>query len=371
MTPSTPEPAPAVLHPVPEPGGVWLTTPRLTLRRPVPDDLEGYRRVLGDPRTYAHAPASRPDAERCRERLEEDLEAWRDHGVGYAAVVDTVTGELVGWAGLRRQRPDGRPALLNLYHRLVHARLGQGLGRELARALVTWALEWREEPVGALVDEGNHASLATCRSAGLVEVGVRPHADGKPMVAFEAPVLTVVGATTSEGVDRDEVLDLWMRVNDAGGAVGFVPGTPRADVAVALDAHLEAVQSGRALLVTLRAPDAGLLALGFWLAPGSRRQEHVAWLVRLMVDPERQGRNLGRLTLAAMTGVARRELPHVRLLRLDYRGGLGLGRFYEANGWTEVGRIAEGLWMGGDDYRDDVAMARRVDGAPLVPDGGY
>ena len=84
-----------------------------------------------------------------------------------------------------------------------------------------------------------------------------------------------------------------------------------------------------------------------------------------MVDPALQGRNLGRILLGGMVGIARRELPHVELLRLDYRDGLGLGEFYGRAGWTEVGRIPRGLKLTASDYRDDVAMARRVDGAPL------
>ncbi len=93
--------------------------------------------------------------------------------------------------------------------------------------------------------------------------------------------------------------------------------------------------------------------------------DHVAGLKRLMVDPAAQGRNLGRLLLAGMLGVARRDLPRVELLRLDYRDGLGLGEFYARSGWSEVGRVPRGLRLSGTDYRDDVAMARRVDGAPL------
>jgi hypothetical protein len=66
-----------------------------------------------------------------------------------------------------------------------------------------------------------------------------------------------------------------------------------------------------------------------------------------------------------MVGIARRELTHVELLRLDYREGLGLGEFYERAGWREVGRVPRGLKLTETDYRDDVAMARRVDGGRL------
>ena len=69
-----------------------------------------------------------------------------------------------------------------------------------------------------------------------------------------------------------------------------------------------------------------------------------------------------------MVGIARRELPWVELLRLDYRGGLGLGGFYGRAGWTEVGRVpAAALRLSATDYRDDVAMA--VDGVSSAVPG--
>lgn len=348
----------------------WLTTPRLVLRRPRPTDLDDYVRVHTDPRTYAHAPSSMPTPTQCVERLEADLSSWADEGIGYAAVLDRRSGALIGWAGLRAQEVEGE-RFFNLYYRLNHDRLGEGLGREIARAVVAWGVEHRPDlPLTALVDQVNAASLSTARAAGLVRIGLRRHVDrppeDPPMVHFEAPVVEVVRAPDAVA---DELLDLWVSVNDAGGAVGFVAGSPRAEVAAALDAHLAGVAAGRSLLAVLRDPDGTVRGFGFWEHTPTLPYAHVAVLKRLMVDPGAQGRNLGRLLLGGMVGVVRRELPTVEMLRLNYRSGLGLGDFYASCGWTEVGRVPGGLWLGGDDHRDDVEMARRVDGGPLVGDG--
>ena len=351
---------------------VWLTTPRLLLVRPGRADLRDYTRLHTDPRTYPPSPLGPPTAQACVERLEADLTCWRDDGFGYAAVVERHGGAVVGWAGLRREQgEDGAGQLVNLYYRLAHDRIGRGYGREVARALVAWGAEWiPEPPVTAVVDPVNAASIATATSAGLVRTGLWRHPKhppgADPMVAFQAPSVRTVPA---DGVPVDELLDLWVRVNDAGGAVGFLPAAPRREVARALESHLGEVRAGRALLVVMRAPAGALLGFGFWLAPRARGLEHLAELMRLMVEPSAQGRNLGRLLLAGMVGVVRRELPGIRLLRLDYRSGLGLGVFYEAAGWSEIGRLAQGISLGGDEFRDDVLMARRVDGAPLTPDG--
>ena len=347
-------------------GSVWLTTERLALRRPRPEDLDDYVRVHNDPRTYAHSPAGMPSPEQCRERLAADLVDWQRDELGYAVVVDRASGDVIGWAGLRHKDSDHES--LNLYYRLEHDRLGAGLGREISRAVVAWAVEHRPDAlVTAMVDEVNAASLRTAASAGLVRVGTRPmrdEPDGTPMAYFEAPgVASVPRGTVAEL--RDAVVDLWVRVNDAGGSVGFLPGAARRDVAAAWDRHVEDVHARRSLLCVLRDPDGAVRGIGLWEHSRGFPYEHVAGLKRLMVDPDAQGRNLGRILLAGMVGIARRELPWVELLRLDYRDGLGLGEFYDRAGWTEVGRVPRGLRLSATDYRDDVAMARRVDGAPL------
>jgi RimJ/RimL family protein N-acetyltransferase len=357
-----------------------LTTERLVLRRPRADDLDDYVRLHTDPRTYAHAPARMPTPEGCRARLSADLSDWERDELGYAAVVDRETGEVIGWAGLRHK--DSDVSALNLYYRLAFDRLGRGLGLEIARAVVAWGVEHRPASlVTAMVDEVNAASRRTAERSGLFACGTRAprdDPDGEPMLYLEAPRVAAVSAAVTDAL-RDDVIDLWVRVNDAGGSVGFLPGAPRDDVAAALDRHLRDVRAGRSLLCVLREPAAPAHApagsrtdpegpvrgIGLWEHALGFPYEHVAGLKRLMVDPEVQGRNLGRVLLAGMVGIARRELPHVELLRLDYRDGLGLGEFYGRAGWSEVGRVPRGLKLTESVYRDDVAMARRVDGAPL------
>ena len=369
MALETPCPAGSVTDAASIPDAAWVATPRLVLRRPRAEDLDDYVRIHSDPRTYAHAPQTMPSPERCRERLAADLEDWETFGVGYAAVVDRGSGELVGWAGLRRPQDSDAP-FFNLYYRLIHDRLGRGLGREISRALVAWAVEHRPDvPVTAIVDDVNLASLATARSSGLVEVGTRvgrdDPPDAKPMILLEAPSVTVAGEVAVDDAIADEVLDLWVRVNDAGGSVGFLPGAPREAVRSALAVHLRDVGEGTATLCLLRDPDGSLRGLGFWEHSRGFPYAHLAGLKRLMVDPAAQGRNLGRILLGGMVGIARRELPWVELLRLEYRDGLGLGEFYGRAGWTEVGRVPRGLKLSETDYRDDVTMVRRVDGGPL------
>lgn len=343
------------------------TVGTLRLRRPRADDLPAYTLLHTDPRTYAHAPESMPDALTCRIRLEADLEHWRDHGFGYLAVEEAATGRLVGWGGLRSypHHPN-----LNLYYRLSPDLVGHGYGRQLARALTVSAAEWLpDRTVRASVRRTNPASLRTSLSAGLVPIGIDERPDDPVGAVSDLLELPRVAAVREVGPSmRDRLLDLWVRVNDAGGSVGFVPGASRADVEPVLDEHLTETRDGRAVLGILREPDGTVVGFAWWRRRPEPLYAHIATLWRLQVDPERRGRNLGRLLLGGMHALAR-GMPGIELLRLDYRSGAGLGDFYAAAGWVETGRQPSGLRLGPGEYRDDVAMARRVDGAPMSGDG--
>ena len=81
---------------------------------------------------------------------------------------------------------------------------------------------------------------------------------------------TVLRAPRAEAHDRfddatrESLLDLWTATNDTGGAVGFLPGAPRADVARALARHEEAMADGTTTAVLLRWPDGRVVGAGFW-----------------------------------------------------------------------------------------------------------
>ncbi len=153
-------------------------TEHLRLRRPVPEDLPAFTALHSDPRTYAHAPASMPTPEQCRERLASYVLDWEQFGYGYVAVAELSTGRLVGWGGVK---PTPDENVDNLYYRLDFDHLGRGYGRELARAIMAAV---REELPGhtvrAMVKRHNSASRGTALAAGLVEVGERRHSEDGP-----------------------------------------------------------------------------------------------------------------------------------------------------------------------------------------------
>lgn len=189
--------------------------------------------------------------------------------------------------------------------------------------------------------------------------------------AWCTPVVIDVPAGGSVSPElRAELLQLWTDVTAAGGAVGFSPGTPASVIAPVLDGHIADIAAGTTSLVALETPDGRAVAFGFWALELRDLFAHTAMLKRFQTAPDLRRRNLGRLCLIALhRQVAARDA--VEILRLDYRSGYGTGRFYEGLGYVEVGREPRVIQPEPGDYRDLVAMVRRVDGAPLTPDGRH
>lgn len=221
-------------------------------------------------------------------------------------------------------------------------------------------------PLVAFVGEHNVAAARTARTVGMEPVGkTGPNGEGPPATVFAAPRVEVRERFDEE--TRAAVLDLWCAVNDDGGAVGFLPGAARSAVAQALSAHEEQMADGNAVAVLLRATGGSVVGLGFWVAVANPMLAHTRTGYRIMTDPTRRGRNLGRLLLAAMHRVARARA--VELVTVGVRSGLGITRFYERAGYTEVGRVPRAIRVAPGDDRDDIVLARRLDGGPMVDDG--
>ncbi|WP_329336115.1 GNAT family N-acetyltransferase [Streptomyces sp. NBC_00663] len=152
----------------------------------------------------------------------------------------------------------------------------------------------------------------------------------------------------------DQLTRLWVDVNNAGGAVGFVGTTTYEDVRPDVDRYAESTAAGRHRLLAGFDAEGGLRATAFFGFNAHRLQSHYAWLYTVMVDPALQGGGHGRALLAAVEEHARSL--GLEALKLTCRGGLGLERFYASAGYKEVGRVPGGLRVSAEDYRDDIMM---------------
>ncbi|MCC8244651.1 GNAT family N-acetyltransferase [Saccharothrix luteola] len=165
-----------------------LRTERLTLRRPVADDVVAVHEIHRDPLACAHNPS---DALRTPEEaaglLERWLEHWRGFGFGYWVVRPRDAGRTLGFCGVKLTDIDGRRGL-NLFYRFDPAAWGRGIASEAAREVVRWARATLPAlPVVARVRPANTASQRVAVNAGLTRADHldRPGEDG-PDLLFAA-----------------------------------------------------------------------------------------------------------------------------------------------------------------------------------------
>ncbi len=299
--------------------------------------------------------------------LDTCLVRWDSVGFDFGVIEEASTRAGVGIGGMRHD--DDAQALI-LAYRLHEQVRGRGLGTEAARAWTAHALEWLPSlPLLAPLRREDAPSVRIAVASGLEPVSDGSWPEKRPEVArastYAAP--RVETPVWLDDTTRTSVLDLWCAVNDDGGAVGFLPGAPRYEVAATLARHEESMEHGSTTAVLLRAPDDTVIAMGFWVEAANPLHAHTRTAYRVMTDPSRRGRNLGRLLMAAMHRVARQQ--EVEVAVLDVRSGLGTTLFYEGCGYVEVGRVPGIIRVAPGDDRDSVIMARRLDGRPIVADG--
>jgi ribosomal protein S18 acetylase RimI-like enzyme len=172
---------------------------------------------------------------------------------------------------------------------------------------------------------------------------------------FSSSVVDVV--TAFDVATRERVLDLWCAVNDAGGAVGFLPGAPPERVAEALARHEAGMAAAYETAVLLREGET-VVGIGWVQRNHNLLMDHSRHLARVMADPTRRRQGLGR---ALMDGIHRAAAADgVELVILEYRGKTGVGAFYRSCGYAEVGRIPGLIRVAAGDDRDSVIMVRRL-----------
>jgi GNAT superfamily N-acetyltransferase len=155
---------------------------------------------------------------------------------------------------------------------------------------------------------------------------------------------------------REQLLDTWVRVTDAGGAVGFVPPADRERIGDTLDSHLSRVIEGRDALGVLRrgGEDGAAVGMGFLSASASPLRQHWRTVLRLMVDPSLQGIGAGRELIDGLHEMAR-ELG-LEFMCLTVRGGLGIEGFYGRIGYVIHGRNPRAIRVAPGDEREEIHM---------------
>jgi GNAT superfamily N-acetyltransferase len=173
-------------------------------------------------------------------------------------------------------------------------------------------------------------------------------------IAFEP----VGAAQAADPLLREQLLDTWVDVTNAGGAVGFTPPADRVLIAETLDAALERIVGDRDRLGVLRRADGTARGMGILAASSSQLRQHWRTVLRLMVHPDLQGQGAGRVLLEGLHGIGS-ELG-LEFVILTVRGGTGIEDFYAHLGYTEFGRNPHAIRLAPGDERDEIHMRRAL-----------
>ena len=169
----------------------------------------------------------------------------------------------------------------------------------------------------------------------------------------------VASGPASDPELREQLLDTWVRVTDAGGAVGFTPPADREMVAATLDSALRRVVRGQdALGVLRRGPGGPAVGMGILVVSASALRQHWRTVLRVMVAPELQGTGAGRTLLKGLHDHAR-ELGAEHLI-LAVRGGTGIEGFYARFGYEQFGRHPAAIRVAPGDDRDELLLVKRL-----------
>lgn len=158
---------------------------------------------------------------------------------------------------------------------------------------------------------------------------------------------------------RRALVELWVAVTDAGGAVGFRPPVDEVTVGPTVDALLRQLDDTPDRAIVARAVDGAPVGLVVVVPGAAPRFAHRVTLRRLMVHPRLQGTGLGGRLLRAAHALAVAEFG-ADLVVVEVRDGLGLDGFYARHGYLEVGRIPGGLAFEDGDRVDELFLARTL-----------
>ena len=154
---------------------------------------------------------------------------------------------------------------------------------------------------------------------------------------------------------RQDIIDCWMTVSNAGGAAGFpFPPIDASIVAPVSDDLIAGLNPDRSRLIVARAGD----AVAGWVHLQRHPDPPVAhWgtISHLQTLPAFRGQGVGSALMTSARQIARQEIG-LEQLHLAVRGGMGLERFYARLGWREIGRWPGALRLAPGDDRDEILM---------------
>jgi RimJ/RimL family protein N-acetyltransferase len=145
-----------------------LETPRLILRRLLPEDLDSLFALYSDPEIRRYFPEGTLTYEETREELEWFLNGHPRHPeLGLWATIHKESSQFIGRCGLLPWTIDGRPEV-EVAYLLAKEYWGQGLATEAAQGILDYGFEQLGlSRLICMIDPGNQASINVARRIGM------------------------------------------------------------------------------------------------------------------------------------------------------------------------------------------------------------
>ncbi|MEG5263974.1 GNAT family N-acetyltransferase [Pseudomonas sp. JDS28PS106] len=143
-----------------------LMTPRLVIRHFQDTDVPALARILGDAQVMRYSVRGVMDERAVGEFVHNCIECYHADGFGPMAVIDSASGNLIGFCGLNAEQVDGAREV-EIGYRLDTVCWGRGLATEAVRAVLGYGFETLAiDSIIAIVQPDNVASVKVLHKNG-------------------------------------------------------------------------------------------------------------------------------------------------------------------------------------------------------------
>jgi len=156
---------------------------------------------------------------------------------------------------------------------------------------------------------------------------------------------------------RAELIQLWVTVANAGGAVGFVAPAAVEDVTPVAEAAFARIERGDDDIVVAYDAERAV-GFGFLETNDVALTSHWATVRRLQRAPSHAGQGIGARLLDHIEQAARRR--GLQRLTLTARGGTGTEHFYLVRGYELEARLPERLRIGDGQVVEELRMSKAL-----------
>jgi len=149
-----------------------IETKRLLLREMRVEDVDGMFALDSNPNVHKYLGnkpiKTKAEAHKIIERI---LQQYKEHGIGRFAVIEKVTGEFIGWSGIKlntEYNMNGFSKYYDIGYRLIERFWGKGYATESGKASIGYAFNTMKLPeLYAVTEIGNEASHKALLKIGL------------------------------------------------------------------------------------------------------------------------------------------------------------------------------------------------------------